>query len=187
LSSLHAHLEAAITTLPEDAKKSAALLKTAQKLSTVILDEIHQLIYELRPTVLDGLGLVAAVSSLGDSRLKAAGIKLSITITGKERRLPSSSETELFRIIQEAVNNITNYSNANEATLKFHFKKVSIKDDGIGFNVQQAMSLKNRPHGLGLLSMKERAELLNGSLAIKSGPGKGTDIIVQVPLNGGGT
>jgi len=191
LSSLHAHLEAAITTLPEDAKKSAALLKTAQKLSTVILDEIHQLIYELRPTVLDGLGLVAAVSSLGDSRLKAAGIKLSITITGKERRLPSSSETELFRIIQEAVNNITNYSNANEATLKFHFKKdsikVNIKDDGIGFNVQQAMSLKNRPHGLGLLSMKERAELLNGSLAIKSGPGKGTDIIVQVPLNGGGT
>jgi PAS domain S-box-containing protein len=189
LSSLHAHLEAAITTLPEDAKKSTALLKTAQKLSTVILDEIHQLIYELRPTILDGLGLVAAVSSLGDGRLKAAGIKLNITITGKERRLPSSSEIELFRIIQEALNNTTNYSHASEVSLKFYFKKdyikINIKDNGIGFNVQQAMSLKNRPHGLGLLSMKERAELLNGSLVIKSGPGKGTDIIVQVPLTEG--
>jgi PAS domain S-box-containing protein len=186
LSSLHAYLEAAITTLPEDAKKSAALLKTAQKLSTTILDEIHDLIYELRPTILDGLGLVAAVRSLGDSRLKAAGIKLTITITGKERRLSSSSEIALFRIIQEALNNITNYSHAGEATLNFHFKKdgikVNIKDNVVGFDVQQAMSLKNRPHGLGLLSMKERAELLNGSLAIKSGPGKGTDIIVQVPL-----
>jgi PAS domain S-box-containing protein len=185
LSSLHAHLEAAVNTLPEDAKKSAALLKKAQNLSTTILDEIHELIYELRPAILDGLGLVAAVSSLGDSRLKAVGAKLNIKITGKERRLLSSSEIALFRIIQEAFNNIANYAHSSEVTLNFHFKQdritIDIKDNGIGFDVQEAMSLKNRPRGLGLLSMKERAELLNGSLVIKSGHGKGTEITIDVP------
>ena len=89
LSSLHAHLEAAIDTLPKTPRGQQALLKKAQNLSTTILDEIHELIYELRPATLDGLGLVAAVSSLGDSRLKASGAKISIKITGKERRLLS--------------------------------------------------------------------------------------------------
>ena len=185
LSSLHAHLEAAIALLPQDTKRSEDLLRKAQTLSTDILDEIHELIYELRPAILDGLGLVAAVSSLGDSRLKAAGAKLNIKITGKERRLLSSSEIALFRIIQEAFNNIANYAHASEVTLNFHFKKdritIDIKDNGIGFDVQEAMSLKNRPRGLGLLSMKERSELLNGSLVIRSGHGKGTEITIDVP------
>ena len=87
LSSLHAHLEAAIATLPEDAKRSAILLRKAQNLTTTVLDEIHELIYELRPATLDGLGLISAISSIGDSLLKPSGIKISMEITGKEKRL----------------------------------------------------------------------------------------------------
>jgi PAS domain S-box-containing protein len=187
LSSLHAYLEAAIVALPQDANRSEALLKKAQNMSTTILDEIRELIYELRPATLDGLGLVAAVSSLGDSRLKSSGVKISIKITGKERRLSSQSEIALFRIIQEAFNNIANHAHASEVILNFYFKKdrieVDIKDNGAGFDVQEATSLKNVPRGLGLLSMKERAELLNGSLVIKSAPSKGTEITLDVPLN----
>jgi PAS domain S-box-containing protein len=189
LTSLYAHLEAAIDTLPEDAKKTGALLRKAQNLSTTILDEIHELIYELRPAMLDDLGLTAAISSLVDSRLKMAGVKVSMKTTGKVRRLSPSLEIALFRVVQEAFNNIAKHAHANKAIVSVHFKKDSIKiyikDNGTGFDVQEFISSKNRSRGLGLLSMRERVELVNGSLVIKSSPGQGAEITIDVPLTGG--
>ena len=186
LVSLHAHLEAAIATLPGDVKKAEALLRKAQTISTTILDEIHELIYQLRPAVLDDLGLMAAISSLGDSLLKEVGVKVSTKITGKAKRLSPSLEVVIFRIVQEGFNNIAKHARANEATVGVHFQKdsikVSIKDNGTGFDVQEAMSSKNRSHGMGLFGMRERIELVGGSLVIKSNPGRGTEITLEVPL-----
>ena len=106
------------------------------------------------------------------------------------RRLPPSLEIALFRVIQEAFNNIVKHAHASNADVSVHFKKdsitVRIKDDGIGFDVQEAISSKDRPRGLGLLGMRERVELINGSLVIKSSPGHGTEITIEVPLTGGG-
>jgi PAS domain S-box-containing protein len=188
LSSLTAHLEAAIGTLPAGSDKTRTILRKAQMLSITILDELHNLIYELRPSLLDELGLVAAIGALIDSHLKVAGVKVSFKTTGRVRRLPTSLEIALFRVIQEAFNNIVKHAQASNAVVIVHFKKdsitVRIQDDGIGFGVQEAMGSKDKPCGLGLIGMRERIELVNGSLVVKSSPGHGTEVNIEVPLTG---
>ena len=190
LASLSAHLEAAVQTLPAGANETRSMLRKAQALSLTILDELHKLIYELRPSMLDEFGLMAALSSLIDNRLKVDGLKVSLKTTGGKRRLPPAVEVGLFRIIQEAFSNITRHAHARNVDLVVTFKKgsiaVRIRDDGTGFDVKGATSPKDWPRGLGLLGMRERAELMNGSLVIKSSPGHGTEIGIEVPLTGGG-
>ena len=187
LASLTAHLEAALGTLPPAAGKSRNMIKKAQNLSIKILDQLHKLIYELRPSLLDDLGLVAAIGSLIDSRLETAGVKASLKVIGKERRLPPAVETTLFRVTQEAFNNIARHAHARNVDVRVHFKrslvKMSVKDDGKGFDVDKTISSKSGLHGFGLLTMKERLELVNGSFDIQSGPGKGTEITIEIPLN----
>jgi PAS domain S-box-containing protein len=188
LTSLTAYLEAAVETLPAEADETRALLRKAQALCVNIFDELHRLINELRPSSLDGFGLMAAIHSLVDSHLKTAGVNVNFKTTGKARRLPPSLEIALFRVIQEALNNIARHAHANTADVSVQFRKngikVSIKDDGIGFNFQEATSSKDGLRGLGLLGMRERVELMNGSLVIKSSPGHGTEITIEVPLTG---
>ena len=188
LASLTANLEAAVGMLPASAGKAKAILKKAQALSVNILDEIHKLIYELRPTLLDDLGLVAATRWLAEHNLKAAGVAVKFKTTGRERRLPSQLETTLFRVTQEAIYNITRHAHASNASVSMHFKRsvlrVNIKDDGKGFDVEEAISSKDRPRGLGLLGMKERVELFSGAFSIRSRPdGNGTEIDIDIPLN----
>ena len=97
-------------------------------------------------------------------------------------------ETTLFRVIQEAVNNIARHANARNTSISMHFNKsgirVYIRDDGEGFDVDEAISSKNRPRGLGLVGMKERIAIVNGVLDIRSYPGVGgTEIDIEVPMN----
>lgn len=187
LASLTAHLEAALGTLPATAGKSRDMIKKAQTLSIKILDQLHKLIYELRPSLLDDLGLVAAIGSLIDSRLEAAGVKVRFKVTGKEKRLPAPVETTLFRVTQETFNNIARHAHARNVDVRVHFKrsmvKMSVKDDGKGFDVDKTISSKSGLRGFGLLTMKERVELVNGSLNIQSRPGAGTEITIEIPLN----
>jgi signal transduction histidine kinase len=191
LASLVASLETMTGMLPEDEDKVRARIKMTQDLSISILDEIHRLIYELRPSLLDDLGLVAAVRWLADNNLKTAGIKVELSTTGREKRLPSQLEAILFPVIQEAVSNITRHTKAKNAAISLYFKKnliqVNIKDDGQGFDVEEAISSKNRPRGLGLLGMKERVELVRGTLSIRSRAGSGTQINIEIPLKHGGS
>jgi PAS domain S-box-containing protein len=159
LASLHAYLEAAIVNLPGEAVKTRELLKKAQSLSTTILDEIHKLIYELRPSALDELGLVPAAKSLLDSYAEMTPTQISFKTAGKIRRLPSSLEIMLFRVIQEAFNNIIKHAGAKNASVTIRFNKnkikVRIQDDGVGFNVQKILNWKDRLPGMGLLGMRE--------------------------------
>jgi PAS domain S-box-containing protein len=189
LASLHAYLEAAIENLPGDADKTRELLKRAQTLSTTILDEIHKLIYELRPAALDELGLIAAVKSMLSSFAGMTATKLSFKTTGRVRRLSPSLEVTLFRIVQEAFNNIIKHSRAKNASAVISFNNSSvmirIQDDGIGFNVQKVLNWKSRPPGMGLLGMRERVTLVNGSLVINSAPGQGTELVIEVPIASG--
>ncbi len=187
LASLTASLEAAAGTLPTSIDKAKAIIRKAQALSVNILDEIHKLIYELRPTLLDDLGLVAATRWLADNVLGAAGIAVNFKALGRERRLSPEIETTLFRVVQEAIANIVRHAHAKNASVSLHFKKgaieVHVRDDGRGFNVEEAISSKDRPRGLGLLGMKERIELMNGTLSILSRSGSGgTEINIEIPL-----
>jgi PAS domain S-box-containing protein len=186
LASLHAHLEAAIGTLPRGATRTEELLRKAQTLSTNMLDDIHKMIYELRPSELDELGLVAAVNSMINNYLKVTNMKISCRTSGNVRRLPDQLEAVLFRVVQEAFNNIVRHAQAKKVTLHIWFKKQSvkirIKDNGSGFNPQKILNANGRPPGLGLVGMKERIEGVKGSLVINSSPGLGTEIMVEVPI-----
>lgn len=187
IASLNASLEAAIDMLPAGADKTKTILKKAQALSINILDGIHRLIYELRPSLLDDLGLVAAVRWLTENNLETSGIVVNFKTLGRQRRLLPLKETTLFRVIQEAVNNIAKHSHAKNTNISLQFKKnvirVHIRDDGRGFNVEEAISSKDRPRGLGLVGMKERAAIVNGHLDIRSYPGGGgTEINIEIPL-----
>ena len=187
VASLSASLEAAVGMLPATADKTRVILRKAQALSVNILDEIHRLIYELRPTLLDDLGLVAATRWLIDNNLEAAGVTVRLKTPGRERRLHPQLETTLFRVIQEAFANIVKHAHARNADVSLHFDKnvirIHIRDDGRGFDVEEAISSKDRPRGLGLVGMKERVELMNGNLSIQSRPGGGSRIDVEIPTN----
>ncbi|MBI4304580.1 MAG: GAF domain-containing protein [Chloroflexi bacterium] len=187
LASLSANLEAASGMLPADSERVKARLKEAQNLSISVLDEVHRLIYELRPSLLDDLGLVTAVRWLLENNLQAVGVKVGFKTVGRTKRLPPQLEATLFRVIQEAVNNIARHARAENAEVILQFKRgaicIQIKDDGQGFDVREAISSKDRPRGFGLLGMKERVELANGALSIHSQPGSGTEIDIEIPLS----
>ena len=188
LASLNTSLAAATGMLPSRVDRAQAMLSKAQTLSVSILDEIHRLIYELRPSLLDDLGLVAAIRWLVDNKLREGGVTVNFKTIGRVRRLAPQLETTLFRVIQEAVNNIVRHAYAKNAALSLCFNKnairVHIRDDGRGFDVEEAIRSKDRPRGLGLLGMKERVECMGGVLSIRSPVGDGgTEIIVEIPPN----
>ena len=188
LAGQSANLEVAMSMLPADTDELKAILKKTQNQSINILEDIHRLIYELRPSVLDDLGLVTAVQWLAENILEKEGVEVNFKTIGRVKKFDIQFETVLFRVIQEMLNNISKHSDAKFVYICLHFKKISIEvhvtDDGIGFDVEEAMSTKNRPRGLGLLGMKERLEIVRGSLRIKShSGGGGTEIDINIPLN----
>ncbi|OGO24992.1 MAG: hypothetical protein A2144_10410 [Chloroflexi bacterium RBG_16_50_9] len=187
VASLNASLETAVSLLSEDTEKARTMLEKAQALSINILDDVHKLIYELRPSLLDDLGLVAAARWLAESNLEKAGITVTFNTLGRQRRLSPHIEATLFRVIQEAVNNIARHSRAKNTCINLLFKKnairVQIKDDGSGFDVDEAIASKERPRGLGLVGMKERIAIVKGSLEILSRRKRGgTEIVIDIPL-----
>jgi len=151
--------------------------------------EVHRLIYDLRPSLLDDLGLPAALRSCAHSSLDAAGVEVHLEVVGQERRLPPQVEIALFRIVQEAVSNIAGHARAESTYISLEFKDKSVavhaEDDGIGFNLSQVLSSTGGKEGMGLLGMKERAELLGGTLAIDTTPGGGTRVSVEIPVDWG--
>ncbi|MDD4859308.1 MAG: GAF domain-containing protein [Dehalococcoidales bacterium] len=186
LASLAASLEAVTSMVPAGKTMLKTQLNRLQKLSISALDEIHKLIYELRPSLLDDLGLVAAVRWLADNNLGSTGVAVNFRTAGRARRLPPKLETTLFRVVQEAINNIARHAGAKNAEIALTFRKgsieVRIKDDGAGFDVEEAISSRDRPRGLGLLGMRERVEIFNGSFNIRSNLKGGTEINVKIPV-----
>ena len=190
IASLTANLEAIVSVLPDGVDKAASLARKTQALSVTILDEIHRLIYELRPSLLDDMGLVSAARWLAENNLEAGGVAVEFRTVGRPRRLQPEIEVAMFRVIQEAMNNILRHAGARNAKVVLYFRKKSlgihVSDDGKGFDVDEAINAKDRPRGLGLLGMKERVELVKGTLNIKSEPGgKGTVVEVKIPIEEG--
>jgi PAS domain S-box-containing protein len=190
VASLNAYLEAAISKLPPDSAESSAevraLLKKAQDISTQIHDQLHKLIYELRPSILDDFGLVAAITWLTKNTLEVAGIDVNLRVSRRERNLPPEVRIALFRVIQESINNILNHAHAKNVTIILVFTgnniKISIQDDGTGFDTEKVSYTRAKPRGLGILGMKERVALFGGTFNISSRPGEGTEINIEIPI-----
>lgn len=186
LSTLAINLGAMATAPPSNAEEIRGKLEAAKSLALHSLDEVHKLIFDLRPSLLDDLGLIAAVRWYADRRLRPLGIEVHLETVGEERRLPSHIETALFRIVQEAIANIAQHAEAESASISLEFEQgavaVHIEDDGRGFDVTETLSLEDGKRGLGLLGMKERVQLLGGGLKIDSRRGAGTELDIQIPL-----
>ena len=185
LSSLAVNLQALADTLPRYPEQVKTRLGELQSMATNILDGLHRIMYELRPSLLDDFGLVAAVKSLAENRLEPAGVKVHLASYGMKKRLSLELETALFRIVQEASSNIVKHAEADSASITLRLKEdfimVRIEDNGKGFDLDQVLRSSKR-RGTGLLGMRERAELLGGQLNIDSQPAGGTRITAEIPV-----
>ncbi len=153
-----------------------------------VTDEVNRIVLDLRPTLLENNGLVAALEWYGAERLRLAGVKLHLSTSGQ--CIPQLSEcvtTMLYRIGQEALANIARHAQAKNAFLTIictnNHLSLTIDDDGCGFEVADFLKNPTGLQGIGLLGMQERAHLIDGELTITSKPGRGTHLNVKVPLN----
>ncbi len=154
------------------------------------LDNVHGVIKDLRPSILDDFGIDASITWLLKNHLTERGINYYFDMASPiARRLPPEVEIILFRILQETIINIGRHANAENVFVCMDVGEssveISVEDDGEGFDV---CALMGRPveggRGLGILGMKERASLLRGKLFVHSVPGEGTRVCIQIPLNG---
>jgi two-component system sensor histidine kinase DegS len=147
-----------------------------------VLDETRRLIFDLRPMTLDDLGLVPTLRKFTKD-FERSGIVTGLRVMGEETRLPGALEPTLFRIIQEAMNNARKHAQARnvEVVVAFQPHTVSavVRDDGIGFDVAAAETRLDGGKHLGMISMRERADLEKGRLEIRSQIGKGTEVRVS--------
>ncbi len=161
-------------------------LISLQNLVRLSLMDVRKIIFDLRPMVLDDLGLAPAIKRYLSNYKEQFGMQIEFLLFGQERRLESSMEVALFRIVQEMVSNIRKHARAKNAVVKIELltEKINIhvRDDGIGFDMNKVMADQER-EGYGLIGMRERVQLLRGEITIASAPGKGTTINISVPVD----
>jgi signal transduction histidine kinase len=147
-------------------------------------EQLRRLSHELRPTILDDLGLVPALQFLTDGISRRAELSIRIR-SSLEGRYAPDVETALYRIVQEALTNVTKHAQAKN--VEIHLTKVAknlhclIHDDGIGFDLASVLSCKERT-GLGLVGIRERLVAVGGTLQIDSAVGRGTELLIRIPL-----
>jgi signal transduction histidine kinase len=152
--------------------------------ANLAVDNARRFCADLRPAVLDDLGLAAGIQWLMRDLGDRTGIDSSLQVSGNARRLDRETELIVFRIMQEALRNVEKHSQGAHVRAKVHFARdgisMQVQDDGLGFVLP---AVGHTPFGehLGLTGMRERARLVGGTVAIKTRPGRGTTIWVFVP------
>lgn len=168
-----------------DASPEACVqLEEAQGIVRRLLEDTRRLILDLRPMALEDLGLVPAIRWYAETHLREKGVQTTIDAgTMAAVRLAPHLEVALFRIAQEAVNNIARHADARAATIRLSLAgssvRIAVADDGRGFDVDQALASPGK--SVGLMGLQERARLLNGRMDVRSKRGTGTELTVEVP------
>jgi PAS domain S-box-containing protein len=149
------------------------------------LESLRRTAQGLRPRILDDLGLAAALEWIAEELQKDTDIVTAVEVTGIDRTIPPETQILLFRIAQEALNNIRKHTRATHVSIKIEGKTdgltMIVTDNGEGFHVPDRVEDMVSDGRLGLMGMYERARLLNGNLNIKSTPGQGTEIVITLP------
>lgn len=181
LSNFILQTEIAMRLFDLDQSKAKEELASLKKSATSSFQKVRDFIFELRPMMLDDLGLAPTTKRYVDALKEHPGIEIQLTITGVERRLESYLEVMVFRAIQELLNNAIRHSQASLVKVQLDTGdgnvKVVVDDNGKGFDVA---ILEERGH-MGIKVIKERAEKLGGYLEVDSSPGKGTRVTFLVP------
>jgi len=163
------------------------VLDEATKLIDVEIDNLSALIAELRPAALDEIGLAPALRTLAERKSREGALEIDVLVRlrdGDDARLPSETESTLYRLVQEAFNNIAKHAGASRAEAVVEWSgdtvQVTVSDDGCGFEESAANG------GFGLMGMRERVMLAGGQLEIDTEPGRGTTVSATIPVRSSG-
>jgi PAS domain S-box-containing protein len=187
LVGINVHLE----TLAREAKVNPKGLKKkiarTQRLVEKSVNIVHRFARELRPTLLDDLGLIASVHSFMKDFTKRTGIRVHFTTIAGVEQLNSARRTVLYRVVQSALNNVAQHARASRVKVSIRkladAVRMEISDNGRSFQVERVLHAR-RNRRLGLLGMRERVEMVGGNLSVESAPGRGTTIRAQIPFGG---
>jgi signal transduction histidine kinase len=176
-------VEQVIAQNPALAQQQIAELKS---MTMRAIDNLRQFIYDLRPSVLDDMGLTSAVRWVAEQYSERLGIQVDFQVIGTKRQLPARVATVLFRIAQEGLNNVARHAQATHAWVRLEFAPtavtLTIEDDGRGFVVDQVLDIHGDRRAWGLLGVQERVALVGGKFTIDSAPGRGTKLTVEIPV-----
>ena len=172
-----------------DSDGAAERIRQLQALAVQIGQEVRSLAVQLRPSVLDDLGLLLALSNYVEQWSARAHIAVDLHSDGLDvGRLSLAVETTLYRLVQEALTNVLKHAEASQVSVIIERRadevRLIVEDDGVGFSAPTAPSEPGNAPQLGLIGMRERVVLLGGSLTIESAPGSGTTIFARIPLPG---
>ena len=160
-------------------------IASTQRLVARSVDIVHRFARELRPAVLDDLGLIPALHSYLKNFTARTGVRTHLTVFAAVEQLDTSRRTVLFRVAQESLTNVARHAKASRVEVsirKFHnAARMEIKDDGRSFQVESVLHGKGRKR-LGLLGMRERVEMVGGTFCVESRPGQGTTVRVEIPF-----
>jgi signal transduction histidine kinase len=177
-TSIIMHLAATKYSNPESVQSE---VRQAEEAARQGLAEIRRIVWDMQPEQIEKASLVEAVEELAARWSAENNVLVKMNVTGTPRSLPSSAETALLRISQEAMHNISKYAQAKNVNITFSFMEdmfaMDIADDGLGF---EPSKIKN---GFGMKTMRDRAEELSGTLTIESEQGVGTAIAVSIPIS----
>jgi signal transduction histidine kinase len=166
---------------PREIEESAIVADRALK-------QLRTLLFDLRPVILETQGLVPALEVYAERLQETEELNINLIATGEFNRLSAKTEVAVFAVIQEAINNAKKYANATrldvmlDPDLEEDTLTVFVKDDGDGFDVQAVTSKYDERGSLGIINSQERADAINGSFTIRSDEGKGTEVILRLPL-----
>lgn len=187
LTALVMQLGGVVASLPPEAAALRDRLAGIREKTSQTVGEVRRLMLNLRPAVLDDLGLVPAIRWYADAYLHPAGIEAQVSVAGLDEngRLPEHLELAAFRLTQEALTNVVRHARATRVTIALGRVNgslaLSIRDNGVGFDIERRTRPGQRG-GWGLVGMRERAALLGGSVGVASQPGDGTHVSVTIPL-----
>ena len=183
LASTHLALEELARDLSPRGSERLALVK---RLLDQMDAQLRQLAHEIRPTVLDDLGLRPALDFLAEGMSKRSGLAIAVEGT-TGGRLPPAVETTLYRNVQEALNNVVRHAQAGKVRIivakEAQGVRCSVRDDGVGFDVT-ALTAAHEERGLGHVGIRERLDSLHGTLLIISAPNRGAELLMHIPLEG---
>lgn len=184
IAALSIRLESALGELPESGTR--ARLEEVKGLAGRALDDLHRVIFDLRPSILDDLGLLAAVRWYAARHIEPLGIAVKCEFEDVENRVPHDEATAVFRIVQEALLNVARHAGAEHVLLQIAADEkrllIEIEDDGRGFDPKSVELPSETGRGLGLLGMRERVEILGGKMHIDAAPGDGAHLTFEIPI-----
>lgn len=188
LTSFGHKLEYCTRMVDKDPSKVKLELQSLINMNKEIINDMREIIFDLRPMSLSNIGFVSTIESYCQHLRRNDNLDVVLKVSGQEQKLSSISSVTLYRILQEACNNSLKHSKANKIYIRISFTEntieLNVDDNGVGFDISSTEERLQEDflHGFGLSTMRERANLLSGTFSINSKPGFGTKIHVSVPL-----